>query len=144
LHKSEGDMVQLEQIRVCVELGLLCTEFNPGNRPVTQHIIDRLDEVNIMDETIKTGMSSTLAVAQICSLMSQNMVQDQVPATSKSDKPSKDNSTSPVIPDAFRCPISLTLMNDPVMVSTGQVCAYLPYSLFLNSLKNFSTHFISH
>ena len=28
---------------------------------------------------------------------------------------------TPVIPDDFRCPISLELMNDPVIVSTGQV-----------------------
>jgi len=27
----------------------------------------------------------------------------------------------PVIPDDFRCPISLELMKDPVIVSTGQV-----------------------
>ncbi|XP_034687853.1 U-box domain-containing protein 13 [Vitis riparia] len=30
------------------------------------------------------------------------------------------NHKSPVIPDDFRCPISLELMNDPVIVSTGQ------------------------
>lgn len=29
---------------------------------------------------------------------------------------------SPVIPEYFRCPISLELMKDPVIVSTGQVC----------------------
>lgn len=29
---------------------------------------------------------------------------------------------SPVIPDDFLCPISLELMKDPVIVSTGQVC----------------------
>ncbi|KAJ0525392.1 putative U box domain, Zinc finger, RING/FYVE/PHD-type [Helianthus annuus] len=34
---------------------------------------------------------------------------------------------SPVIPDDFRCPISLELMKDPVIVSTGQVCK-LSYS----------------
>lgn len=28
---------------------------------------------------------------------------------------------SPIIPDDFRCPISLELMKDPVIVSTGQV-----------------------
>ena len=28
---------------------------------------------------------------------------------------------SPVIPDDFRCPISLELMKDPVIISTGQV-----------------------
>ena len=33
----------------------------------------------------------------------------------------KDNSAHPVIPDDFRCPISLDLMNDPVIVATGQV-----------------------
>ncbi|XP_066395677.1 protein spotted leaf 11-like [Miscanthus floridulus] len=32
----------------------------------------------------------------------------------------KDNSARPVIPDDFRCPISLDLMNDPVIVATGQ------------------------
>lgn len=30
---------------------------------------------------------------------------------------------SPVIPDDFRCPISLELMKDPVIICTGQVCA---------------------
>lgn len=33
------------------------------------------------------------------------------------------NHQTPVIPDDFRCPISLELMRDPVIVSTGQVCA---------------------
>ena len=32
-------------------------------------------------------------------------------------------SQSPVIPDDFRCPISLELMKDPVIICTGQVCA---------------------
>ncbi|KAL5679966.1 hypothetical protein ACJX0J_006351, partial [Zea mays] len=32
----------------------------------------------------------------------------------------KDNSACPVIPDDFRCPISLDLMKDPVIVATGQ------------------------
>lgn len=31
------------------------------------------------------------------------------------------NHRTPVIPDDFRCPISLDLMKDPVIVSTGQV-----------------------
>lgn len=33
------------------------------------------------------------------------------------------NHKASVIPDDFRCPISLDLMKDPVIVSTGQVCA---------------------
>lgn len=31
------------------------------------------------------------------------------------------NPKSPIIPDDFRCPISLELMKNPVIVSTGQV-----------------------
>ena len=34
------------------------------------------------------------------------------------------NHQTPVIPDDFRCPISLELMKDPVIVSTGQVCVF--------------------
>lgn len=34
---------------------------------------------------------------------------------------------SPVIPDDFRCPISLELMKDPVIVSTGQVLATIVF-----------------
>lgn len=39
------------------------------------------------------------------------------------------NHKAPVIPDDFRCPISLELMKDPVIVSTGQVNAPCPCSL---------------
>ncbi|KAJ7530911.1 hypothetical protein O6H91_14G024500 [Diphasiastrum complanatum] len=34
--------------------------------------------------------------------------------------PSADKSSPPLIPDDFRCPISLELMKDPVIVATGQ------------------------
>lgn len=40
--------------------------------------------------------------------------------TAETDKSSVKH-RSPVIPDDFRCPISLELMKDPVIVSTGQV-----------------------
>lgn len=36
----------------------------------------------------------------------------------------KLSSQLPVIPDEFRCPISLELMKDPVIICTGQVCAF--------------------
>ncbi|KAJ1297754.1 hypothetical protein BS78_01G401000 [Paspalum vaginatum] len=39
---------------------------------------------------------------------------------SATDISQKDDSKSPVIPDDFRCPISLDLMKDPVIVATGQ------------------------
>lgn len=37
---------------------------------------------------------------------------------------------SPVIPDDFRCPISLELMKDPVIVSTGQVQTLIDLKIF--------------
>lgn len=51
---------------------------------------------------------------------------------STTDITSKDKSTSPVIPDDFRCPISLDLMKDPVIVATGQVllCPQYPIKMF--------------
>lgn len=43
------------------------------------------------------------------------------PEASSEDEKSFIKHRSPVIPDDFRCPISLELMKDPVIVSTGQV-----------------------
>jgi hypothetical protein len=55
----------------------------------------------------------------------KDFVQTQDPEmgaqASTTDISPKDNSTCPVIPDDFRCPISLDLMKDPVIVATGQV-----------------------
>lgn len=39
------------------------------------------------------------------------------------------NQKTTVIPDDFRCPISLELMGDPVIVSTGQVLELVSFSL---------------
>lgn len=46
---------------------------------------------------------------------------------------------APVIPDDFRCPISLELMKDPVIVSSGQVTFLDLYLAFL--VKNGSHHY---
>lgn len=45
-------------------------------------------------------------------------------STSSRQGASEKSHQAPVIPDDFRCPISLELMKDPVIVSTGQVCAF--------------------
>ncbi|KAF7035156.1 hypothetical protein CFC21_046071 [Triticum aestivum] len=150
LEKSQGATEKLEQIRACVELGLECTEINPYKRPATQHIMDRLEKVNITDEYHKAGESIS-AVAQAGESSTSNalhrgdtgtiveiekasilpakvkeFVQVQVSAVSipasENDIPipKEDKSTSLVVPDAFRCARSLGLMKDPVMVATGQ------------------------
>lgn len=41
------------------------------------------------------------------------------------------NQKTPVVPEDFRCPISLELMRDPVIVSTGQVLELISLSLGL-------------
>ncbi|XP_074578846.1 U-box domain-containing protein 13-like [Curcuma longa] len=40
--------------------------------------------------------------------------------TKKTPQPSNESSKPPILPDDFRCPVSLELMKDPVIVSTGQ------------------------
>lgn len=44
-----------------------------------------------------------------------------LPPSSSGQISTDGNHKAPVIPDDFRCPISLELMKDPVIVSTGQV-----------------------
>ncbi|XP_062210773.1 protein spotted leaf 11-like [Phragmites australis] len=67
------------------------------------------------------------AVAEKMSMLLKKIkdfVQTQDPEmgapASTTDISPKDNSSCPVIPDDFRCPISLDLMKDPVIVATGQ------------------------
>ncbi|KAM0830442.1 hypothetical protein ACQ4PT_066202 [Festuca glaucescens] len=54
LEKSHSK-VQHEQVRVCAEIGIECTNFNPAKRPDTEHIISRLDEAESLDKYVETG-----------------------------------------------------------------------------------------
>ncbi|KAE8809230.1 Disease resistance protein RPM1 [Hordeum vulgare] len=57
LEKSQSD-VQLKQVRICAEIGIECTDFNPAKRPGTKNIIDRLvslDETDSMGGYIETS-----------------------------------------------------------------------------------------
>ncbi|XP_051185807.1 uncharacterized protein [Lolium perenne] len=54
LEKSHSK-VQHEQVRVCAEIGIECTNFNPAKRPDTEHIISRLDEAENFDKYVETG-----------------------------------------------------------------------------------------
>nr|XP_051202708.1 cysteine-rich receptor-like protein kinase 28 isoform X2 [Lolium perenne] len=50
LEKSHEDQ-QLEQVRVCTEIGIDCSDFNPAKRPVSlQNIVKRLKETETTDE----------------------------------------------------------------------------------------------
>ena len=56
---------QLEQVRVCAEIGIECTNFNPKKRPDTQHIINRLDGLETMVKYIKTGVTISQQVRTV-------------------------------------------------------------------------------
>ncbi|XP_066339281.1 uncharacterized protein [Miscanthus floridulus] len=50
----------LEQIRVCVEIGIMCIDSNPDNRPDLRHIIRVLNEMESMYVVTETTTSSSL------------------------------------------------------------------------------------
>lgn len=57
LQKSRQE-IHMEQIRVCAQIGIECIDNNPAKRPVTQRIIDRLDETESMGGSIEASGSS--------------------------------------------------------------------------------------
>jgi hypothetical protein len=69
LEKSQRD-TQLVQVRVCTEIAIDCTNFNPEKRPDIQHIIDRLGATKNVDKSAtKIGASSSSSLAQVMSEM---------------------------------------------------------------------------
>lgn len=65
LDKSQEDK-QLVQVRVCTEIAIECTDFNPAKRPDAHHIIDRLDATRNADEfATETEASSSSSVPKL-------------------------------------------------------------------------------
>jgi len=57
LRKQSDDM---EQVRVCTEIGIECSNFNPAKRPIsTQNIIEWLEEIGITNELHASSVVST-------------------------------------------------------------------------------------
>uniref|UniRef100_A0ACD5TZK4 Uncharacterized protein n=1 Tax=Avena sativa TaxID=4498 RepID=A0ACD5TZK4_AVESA len=54
--------VQLEQVRVCAEIGIDCTNVDPAKRPDTQYIISRLNETVCMDGYIENSVITSLQI----------------------------------------------------------------------------------
>lgn len=50
LDKTERD-TQLVQLRVCTEIAIQCTDFNPAKRPDIEHITDRLGATKSVGES---------------------------------------------------------------------------------------------
>lgn len=57
---SESHML-LEQVKVCAEIGINCTDENPENRPAIQDIIRRLQETDISNSSVRSVASSSSA-----------------------------------------------------------------------------------
>ncbi|KAJ1274392.1 hypothetical protein BS78_05G058200 [Paspalum vaginatum] len=58
LKTSERD-TQLEQVRVCAEIGIKCIESNPEKRPDTQCIIQTLHEMKCTDDFFEIDLTSS-------------------------------------------------------------------------------------
>lgn len=51
--------IRLEHVRVCAEIGLECLDSDPVKRPITQQMIERLDELERTHGSIETNHSAT-------------------------------------------------------------------------------------
>ena len=71
LEQSQSE-VQKKQIRVCAQIGIECTNFDPAKRPDTLHIISRLDETESMGGYIKTGMITSQQVGDVLNKLHQD------------------------------------------------------------------------
>uniref|UniRef100_A0ACD5Z3L5 Uncharacterized protein n=1 Tax=Avena sativa TaxID=4498 RepID=A0ACD5Z3L5_AVESA len=68
LEGSDQRDTQLEQIRVCIKIGIECMDLDPKKRPVAHHIIDRLDKTA---STIETGISGSSVEQKVSFLKDQ-------------------------------------------------------------------------
>uniref|UniRef100_A0ACD5XWB9 Uncharacterized protein n=1 Tax=Avena sativa TaxID=4498 RepID=A0ACD5XWB9_AVESA len=67
LDRSVGQK-QLEQLRVCAEIAVECIEFNPAKRPDPQNVIDRLQEVEVvqlLESLNETGLENSMEDRQM-------------------------------------------------------------------------------
>lgn len=63
LEKSSEDTKKLEQIRICTDIALVCCQPDPMMRPFsTQHILDRLEETETVDEDITITSWTNMAM----------------------------------------------------------------------------------
>uniref|UniRef100_A0ACD5ZPW7 Uncharacterized protein n=1 Tax=Avena sativa TaxID=4498 RepID=A0ACD5ZPW7_AVESA len=82
LEKSQRN-VQLEQVRVCAEIGIECTDFNPAKRPDTRFILDRIDETETMDGYTETGVITSQQVELASNELHQNSPNEPGEASSE-------------------------------------------------------------
>jgi hypothetical protein len=82
------------------------------------------ESLALHEMVISSGGEPDGCVEEMSSLLKKlkDCVVTEAPTTEMpSTRSASIKHTSPIIPDEFRCPISLELMQDPVIVSSGQV-----------------------
>lgn len=71
IEATQGDTTWLEQVRLCIEIGIKCTDYDADKRPDARQIIEWLDEMERKIGFVENDIS-TLAT-QVSSLMAHNM-----------------------------------------------------------------------
>lgn len=114
------------------ELRLICEKLHFVNvedikqESLALHRMTVEDRVGCCFEKNMQGMS--IVLKKIEDFVLKKECANSVAVSSEDFPPHTDEpcvklcSQSPVMPEEFRCPISLELMKDPVIISTGQVC----------------------
>lgn len=70
--------------------------------------------------------------------------ENSAPESCSGQVSNEKNHKAPIIPDDFRCPISLELMRDPVIVSTGQVLLQWAFLMIVNNLNDMVFAVVGH
>ncbi|XP_066356154.1 cysteine-rich receptor-like protein kinase 8 [Miscanthus floridulus] len=84
---SQGNK-ELEQIRVCAEIGLECIDSNPRRRPTTEHILDQLYQMESTNLSTETSENSTSVMNQPECYISEGCH----PSASRAKKPNDEPS----------------------------------------------------
>lgn len=126
VREKEVDMVVLKRLSEKLQLRTM-NDLKRESLAIHDLVISGgSDPQNFLEE-----MSTLLKKLKDCALKENN--NDDVGIIEVEKIPMKHR--SPVIPDEFRCPISLELMKDPVIVSTGQVPFFYFHSELLNHMQ---------
>lgn len=80
---------------------------------------ESIEKMSMLLKKIKEFVQTTNPTIDSSTIEKSNISSSSRQATTNG--PEKGPEKGPVIPEDFRCPISLELMKDPVIVSTGQV-----------------------
>ncbi|KAJ7516289.1 hypothetical protein O6H91_22G051400 [Diphasiastrum complanatum] len=113
---KETDRAVLERISKKLHLRT-ASELKKESRAVQNLILDKGGQFDETMEQISFVLRKLKAFAAVDSTEADSLDFEKARITSGAGP---ENSNSPNIPDDFRCPISLELMKDPVIVATGQ------------------------